>query len=259
MPSPTPSSLTRRLGLTIALLGVSASALPGETTALQPRSTPPPAGPDLDLESADVEYLPGLDLLVFEAEVAGTAGGTAPAPRGSMDGAPVLGYVFPTSLAPGDVGFETGEGTVALAVTAHPDFDDTPLWDENRNRRFDDDGVVFHTHWVVLVADARVPGGLAVAEISETEIAEVLPPTNPGMPMLMDSPGFSVVLDGNRLRVLVPAARLYAPPRFRYDAVTAYMEVGPSEDRPMLGVYRVYEVLSGDLSLPYEVRQGTDR
>jgi len=36
--------------------------------------------------------------------------------------------------------------------------------------------------------------------------------------------------------------------------VTAYMEVNTSDDaRPMLGVYEVYDVLSGDLSLPYGV------
>ncbi|MCB1058399.1 MAG: hypothetical protein KDD11_23095, partial [Acidobacteria bacterium] len=161
-----------------------------------------------------------------------------------------------TTLQPSDVGFLTGDGTVALAVTAHPDFDDTPLWDENGNRRYDDDGVTYHTHWVVLVSDDRVPGGLAVAEISETEIATVLPPTNPGMPMLLDSPGYSVVLRESSLKVLVPSARIYGRTEFRYDAVVAYMEVGPGPDRPMLGVYQVYDVLSGDLSLPFEVRRG---
>ncbi len=222
---------------------------------LDPQGTPPAAGPDLDLEAASVEYRPDLDLLVFEIQVAGTAGTTVPQARGGMDGAPVLGYVFPTDLDPADVGFRAGEGTVALAVTAHPDFDDTPLWDENGNRKYDDDGVIFHTHWVVLVSDDRVPGGLAVAEIGESEIAAALPPTHPGMPMLLDSPGYSVVLRGASLKVLVPASRIYGQTSFHFDAVTAYMEVGPGPDRPLLGVYRVYEVLSGDLSLPYQVRE----
>ena len=239
-----------------ALLVAPSSALAADgVDTVAPQGQPPAASPDLDLESVAVEYRADLDLLVFEIEVAGTAGGVTPTPRGGMDGAPVLGYVFPTTLQPADVGFRRGEGTVALAVTSHPDFDDTPLWDENRNRRYDDDGVVYHTHWVVLVADERVAGGLAVAEIAESEIAEVLPPTHPGMPMLMDSPGYSVVLRGDRLKVLVPAGRIHGGLDFRYDAVTAYMEVGPGEDRPLLGVYHVYEVLSGDLSLPYTVRR----
>ncbi len=248
---------TRRMMLVLALLALfvpGTGAAADAVAKLKPQMDPPPAGPDLDLERAKVEYHAKLDLLVFEAQVAGIAGRTTPEPRGSMDGAPVLGYVFPTSLKPLDVGFATGEGTVALAVTAHPDFDDTPLWDENGNHRYDDDGVTFHTHWVVLVPDDRVPGGLAVAEISETEVATVLPPTNPGMAMLLDSPGYSVVLKGRSLKVLVPASRVYGRTEFRYDAVVAYMEVGPGEDRPLLGVYQVYDVLSGDLSLPFEVR-----
>src|SRR5690606_41568896 len=82
----------------------------------------------------------------------------------------------------------------------------------------------------------------------------VLPPTNPGLPMYMDSPGHAVVLRGNALRVLVPATRVNNRLDFNFDAVTAYMEVNTSDDaRPMLGVYEVYDVLSGDLSLPYGV------
>lgn len=238
--------------LALPLLPATSSGA-AEPETLAPQGTPPAANPNLDLESASVQYRDDLDLLVFEVEVAGTAGATVPEARGEMDGAPVLGYVFPTTLEPADVGFRAGDGTVALAVTAHPDFDDTPLWDENGNRRYDDDGVVFHTHWAVLAPDDRVPGGLAVAEIAESEIATALPPTHPGMPMLLDSPGYSVVLRESSLKVLVPASRIYGATDFRYDAVTAYMEVGPGADRPLLGVYHVYEVLSGDLSLPYAV------
>ncbi|MEO5823753.1 MAG: hypothetical protein ABIT71_24875, partial [Vicinamibacteraceae bacterium] len=78
---------------------------------------------DFDLTAASVTYLVDLDLLVFEQQVAGTAGGTTPKAHGALDGAPVLGYVFPTSLPSTAVGFGTAEGIVALAVTSHPDFD----------------------------------------------------------------------------------------------------------------------------------------
>ncbi len=243
------------LPLTFTLL-LACAPLAGATNEpplVAPQGNPPAPSPSLDLQEARVEFLPSLDLFVFEIEVAGVAGSTTPVARGALDGAPVLGYVFPTTLEPGDVGFGTGSGVVALAVTSHPDFDDTPLWDENGNRHFDDDGVTFHSHWVVLVPDQRVAGGLAVAEIEAAQVGEVLPPTNPGMPMLMDSPGFSVVLQGATLRVLVPAARVYGDKQFRFDAVSAYMEVGPGPDRPLLGVYQVYDVLSGDLSLPFAV------
>ena len=211
------------------------------------------AGADLDLRSAKVSYLKELDLLVFEQKVVGKAGGTTPMARGQLHEAPVLSYVFPTTLASTDVGFSAVEGVVALAVTSHPDFDDTPLWDEDGNRDYDDDGVVFHTHWVVLGPDERVAGGLAVKAFAKEDASVVLPPTNPGMPMYMDSPGFSVVLRGDTLKVLVPAQRAGGRTDFQYDAVTAYMEVSTEGDRPMLGVYHVYEVLSGDLSLPFKV------
>jgi hypothetical protein len=163
----------------------------------------------------------------------------------------VLGYVFPTTLAPADAGFGTTDGILALAATSHPDFDDSPLFDENADGDYNNDGLTWHTHWVVLVKDTRVPGGLAVKEFRKTD-AVVLPPTAPKMPMYMDSPGHPVVTRGRQLRVLVPAHRVRNKREFRFDAVTAYMEVSHDPRRPMLGVYEVYKVLSGDLSLPFK-------
>ena len=209
---------------------------------------------DVVVSNAQITFIEDLDVLVFEQTVEGKAGNTVPEPAGQMDGAPVLGYVFPTSLRSTDVGFNEIEGVVALAVTSHPDFDDTPLWDENANRDYDDDGVIFHTHWVVLGPDERVPGGLSVIEFKKEEAANVLPPTAPGMPMYLDSPGHSIVFLQDKLRVIVPRSRINGRHRFNFDAVTAYMEVNTSDDnRPLLGVYEVYSVLSGDLSLPFSV------
>lgn len=221
---------------------------------------------DFDLTAASVTHLADLDLLVFEQQVAGTAGGTTPKPHGALDGAPVLGYVFPTSLPSTAVGFGNADGIVALAVTSHPDFDDTPLWDENGDGNFGNDGVRWHTHWVLLGKDARVPGGLSVKEFTRAD-AVVLPPTNPGMPMYMDAPGFAVSTRGRTLKVLVPVSRLRlsGDPTFRFDAVTCYMQVfapkaghahgTAAAAKPMLGVYDVFDVLSGDLSLPYAVQR----
>ena len=42
---------------------------------------------------------------------------------------------------------------------------------------------------------------------------------------------------------------------FKYDGVTAFMKVNTSlENMPMLGVYEVFSVASGNLSLPYSVK-----
>ena len=218
--------------------------------------TPLPMTDDVDIQSTSIRYLEDLDLFVFEQEVRGRAGATAPQARGQLDGAPVLAYVFVTDLNPATVGFGPVEGTLALAITAHPDFDDTPLWDENSDGNYENDGIVFHSHWVVLVSDERIAGGLSVRQFTEGDETVVLPPTNPGMPIYIDSPGYQVNLRRHRLQVLVPAYRLSHQTNFSFDAVTAYLQVNTSDiNRPMLGVYKVYEVLSGDLSLPYKVRK----
>ncbi|MEM9805108.1 MAG: hypothetical protein AAF959_07485 [Cyanobacteria bacterium P01_D01_bin.56] len=208
----------------------------------------------LEIQATQVQYLKDLDLLVFEQTLQGEAGSIVPEAAGQLNGAPVLGYVFPTTLSPEDVGFSSADGVVALAITSHPDFDDTPLWDEDKDRDYANDGAVWHPHWVVLEPDERVPGGLSVLEFAQEDNSVVLPPTNPGMPMYMDSPGFSVVTDEDTLRVLVPAQRINNVTEFNFDGVTAYMQVNTSDaERPLLGVYEVYSVASGDLSLPYTV------
>ena len=191
---------------------------------------------------------------IWEIKVKGTAGATIPDPAGQLHGAPVLGYVFPTSLKPTDVGFNQTEGILALALTSHPDFDDTPLWDENNDRSYDNDGIIWHPHWVVLHEDTRVEGGLSVKQFSKTDTSVKLPPTNPGMPMYMDSPGFQVITKGNSIKVVIPDYRMNHRVDFKFDAVTAYMQVNTENpDKPMLGVYKVYSVLSTDLSIPYSV------
>lgn len=193
---------------------------------------------------------------IWEITVHGNAGKTTPTPVGEMNGAPVLGYVFPTTLKPTDVGFNQTDGIVAMALTSHPDFDDTPLWDENNDKNYVNDGIIWHPHWVLLTEDKRIGGGLAVKQFDKNDSTVQLPKTNPGMPMYMDSPGFQVITKGNSIKVIVPDYRMNNQVDFKYDAVTCYMEVNTKRsDKPLLGVYKVYSVASGDLSLPYTVKK----
>lgn len=230
----------------------------GALAASQPDSaTPPPVSigstPDLEIVDASVRYVRDLDLLVFELRVAGEAGATTPEAAGAFDGAPVLGYVIPTTLPPGAIGF-AAEGIVALAITSHPDFDDTPLWDENYDGDFANDGGLWHVHWTLLIEDERAPGGLAVREVVDVAEADVLLPTNAEVPLYLDSPGFPVALEADSLRVVVPAPHVEDETVFAFDAVSASLIVNTSDPaRPTLGVYDVYGILSGDLSLPYTV------
>lgn len=210
--------------------------------------------PDLQIESTSIDYSDELQQLVFTIQVQGNAGASVPTAAGQMNGAPVLGYVFPTTLSPTDVGFNQTDGIVAMALTSHPDFDDTPLWDENLDRNYANDGIVWHAHWVVLTENTAVPGGLAVKQFEQGDTSVTLPPTNPGMPMYMDSPGYAVVTKTNTIKVIIPAYRMNNRTNFNFDAVTAYMEVNTSNPAyPLLGVYAVYSIASGDLSLPYTV------
>lgn len=237
-------------------LGLLAGSLMAAGAAASEPVQPTEAGPALDVTGQAVTYNPRLDALIFEQELAEEPGTIRPEPAGQLDGAPVLGYVFPTTLSPQAVGFGDVDGTLALAATSHPDFDDTPLFDEDADGDYDDDGRSWHAHWVVLGEDNRVAGGLSVVEFDEGD-EPILPPTNPGMSMYLDSPGFGIATHDDTLRVVVPAYRVSNDTDFRFDAVTAYMEVNTADDeRPLLGVYEVYDVASGDLSLPFEVSGG---
>ena len=251
----------RRRAARLASSGLGATALVAAlaatlTSAAQtPKPDLPPRTPDLEITDAAVRYQEDLNLLVFDLRIAGEAGATTPTPHGSFDGAPVLGYVVPTTLPAAAIGFSGTEGMVALAVTSHPDFDDTPLWDESADGDYANDGELWHAHWVLLVEDARAPGGLAVKEVVDVD-AEILPPTNAPVPLYLDSPGFPVDLAADGVRVVVPAPRVGGETAFSFDAVTAALVVNTSDpSRPTLGVQDVYGVLSGDLSLPYEVER----
>ncbi|MDX6182413.1 hypothetical protein SGQ44_07895 [Flavobacterium sp. Fl-77] len=227
----------------IAVFGQGNNANPSFTNSL-----------DLQIQSTTATFSKDLQQIVFKIQVQGTAGLSKPTAYGQLNGAPVLGYVFPTTLSPTDVGFNQTSGIVALALTSHPDFDDTPLWDENFDNNFENDGLVWHAHWVILENNTAVAGGLSVKEFVQGDTTVKLPPTNPGMPMYMDSPGYSVVTKTNTIKVIVPAYRINNKTNFNFDAVAAYMEVNTSNPAyPMLGVYAVYSVASGNLSLPYTV------
>lgn len=218
--------------------------------------------PDFIITSASVTHNKKWGQLEFEIIVKGSAGKTVPKPVGKLDGAPVLGYVFPTTLSAEDIGFSKTEGIVAMALTSHPDFDDTPLWDEDLDGNYTNasEGIVWHPHWVILVKDDRVKGGLSVKEFDPTDKSVKRPSTAaPGMHMYMDSPGFQIVTEGNTIRMAVPTYRVNNKVNFKFDAVACYMQIsapegGHGKTLPMLGVYTVYSVLSGNLSLPYAVK-----
>jgi hypothetical protein len=195
------------------------------------------------------------NVAIFHMGVSGRAGAKKPTPGGKLAGATVFSYVWPTTLDTALVGFEPKAGILAFAVTAHPDFDDTPLYDENGDGKLDNDGNVWHSHWVVLAPDEQCgPGALKVVDI-EKGARPRLPKTWPGLPILIDSPGWSPVFSGDTVEVRVPFDDIGAVQASTFDGVTAALRVNESVHSPLLCVVDVFKVASGDLSLPAKVDQ----
>lgn len=190
------------------------------------------------------------NVATFRMSVSGKAGQSKPAPSGKLAGSDVFSYVWPTSIDPYEVGFEHDAGILALAVTTHPDFDDTPLFDENGDGKLDNDGNLWHSHWVVLKPDeACGPKALAVVDIPAGQQPR-LPKTWPGLPILLDSPGWAPILSSDTVEVRVPFDDIGVVTAGSFDGVTAGLRVNASVHAPLLCVVDVFKVASGDLSLP---------
>ena len=185
------------------------------------------------------------NVAIFEIEVSGKAGEAKPKKSGKFAGARVFSYVWPTSIDPAEVGFEGKSGILALAVTIHPDFNDTPL--------FENDGAKWHTHWVVLTPDeACGPKGMKVKDIAEGAKPK-LPKTWPGVPLFIDSPGYPPRFTGKTVKVKVPFDNIAAVESAKFDGVTSGLRVNESVHAPLLCIENIFKVASGDLSLPGQV------
>lgn len=191
--------------------------------------------------------------VTFHMTTNGISGSDKPEPVGQLAGAPVLSYVWPTSLDPATVGFEGKTGILALAATSHPDFDDTPLFDEDGDGNPANDGTNWHSHWVVLTpTDACGEGALGVRDIEDGETPQ-MPATWPGLPIFIDSPGFTPLFDGPEVKINVSFADAEAIAGASYDGVTAALKVNVNVHAPLLCVTDIFDVASGDLSLPGKV------
>src|SRR5690606_33244056 len=121
--------------------------------------------PTFDILSAEAKAKGRI--VTFQMTLAGAAGTETPPPAGKLPGAPVYAYAWPTTLDPAVAGFAKSSGILALVVTSHPDFDDTPLYDENGDGDPNNDGKSWHSHWVVLAKDTACgAAGLKVRDIS---------------------------------------------------------------------------------------------
>lgn len=194
-------------------------------------------------------------IITFHMTTAGTAGASTPEATGEFGGSSVWAYVWPTSMDPSVVGFEGGTGILALAATNHPDFDDTPLFDENIDGDTGNDGGHWHSHWVVLSPNENCPAdALGVRNIPEGETPK-MPATWPGVPAFLDSPGYTPVFDGPEIRINVALAGADSTEitGASFDGATTALRVNANLHAPLLCVTDVFDVASGDLSLPGKV------
>ncbi len=242
------------LVVVFSVLGVSVYAQDGGVSTPIIAEPSDEVDPAFDITVAQVHRLGST--YYFQQEVVGTTGSEIPEATGDLAGAGVYSYVWPTSLDSSVVGFEAEQGILALVVTVHPDFDDTPLWDENEDGDTSNDGDLWHSHWVVLVSDDACEAGLKVQDIPEGAEPQ-LPETAPGLPLLIDSPNYMVELIDNEVIVAVPYTDMhqhsdnqYHFESFNFDAVTADLQVNSDLSAPLLCVTHVRDIASGDLSLP---------
>ncbi len=195
------------------------------------------------------------NVATFHMAVSGKAGESKPAATGKLAGSNVFSYVWPTSIDSYEVGFEKNAGILALAVTAHPDFDDTPLYDENADGDTTNDGNVWHSHWVVLSPNEQCgKDALGVVDIPEGTKPR-LPKTWPGLPILLDSPKWDPTFNRETVEVQVPFDNIGVVEKASFDGVTAGLRVNQSAHAPLLCVVNVLDIASGDLSLPGKVNQ----
>ncbi len=188
--------------------------------------------------------------LEFSMKTSGKAGSVIPTTVGKLANSSVYSYVWPTSLDSSSVGFAANQGILALAATAHPDFDDTPRFDENGDGNPGNDGNFWHSHWVVLVLDdACGKGSLKVKDIPEGA-KPTLPATWPNLPILIDSPGYEPQINGSTVKISIPLKDIGFPSTFKFDGVTAALRINADLHAPLLCVNDVFDVASGNLSLP---------
>jgi len=203
--------------------------------------------PAFDIHHADIVRKD--TTLEFTMYIEGGAGTETPDAHGQLAGAPVWSYVWPTSIDTSEIGFDADAGILSFAVTSHPDFDDTPLFDEDGDGNPENDGRRWHSHWVVLVPDdACGQDGLKVRDIPEGATPS-LPKTWPGLPILIDSPGWHPRFTQDSLIVTVPFDAEADLEGANFDAVTAALQVNASVHNPLLCVTDVFEA-AGGLKMP---------
>jgi hypothetical protein len=221
-------------GTALVLVSQVASATEIVTDKEYRRNLPP-----FDITKANIKIDPEGKFLDFSMSVTGLAGTRFPPKLDKVEGSRVFAYVWPTKIDPSAVGFEKGTGTLALAVTSHPNYDDAP------NIK----GREWHTHWIVMTKDGAEGCGKNLFRITDIPAGAKpsLPKTWPGLPILIDSPGYEAKFHSTDLSVRVPFANAASLKGVAFDGMTMAFRVKFGDNQPYLCSTDVYDVVSGDL------------
>jgi hypothetical protein len=108
---------------------------------------------------------------------------------------------------------------------------------------------------VVLQANEQCgEGALGVVDIPEGTKPR-LPKTWPGLPILLNSPGWNPIFNKETVEVRVPFEDIGLVESASFDGVTAGLRVNQSVHAPLLCVVNVMDIASGDLSLPGKINK----
>ena len=105
---------------------------------------------------------------------------------------------------------------------------------------------------MVLTPNESCPSdALGVRNIKDGETPK-MPATWPGVPIFLDSPGYTPIFDGPEIEINVTFlnADISTAIGASYDGVTSALRVNADLHAPLLCVENVFDVASGDLSLP---------
>jgi hypothetical protein len=81
-----------------------------------------------------------------------------------------------------------------------------------------------------------------------------LPATWPGLPILLDSPGYTPVFDAPEVKINVAIAQGVDVAGASYDGITAALRLNVNVHAPLFCVTDVFDIASGNLSLPGKIK-----
>jgi hypothetical protein len=237
------------LGVLLAMGAQAVTAGEIKTTKTVIRRTPP-----FDITKANIKINAETKQLEFSMSVTGVAGSSKPKEKDKVRSAQMAAYVWTIGVNPSVVGFEKDAGTLALAISAHPDFDDNLSGDgkgaKDVNGIENAKGGIWHAHWVVLTRDNSCGNNALKAVDIAKGSTPAVPKAWSGLPILMSNVDAEPKFSLTNVSVQVPVPDVGVFKGAAYDGMTAVFRVKEQPTRPYFCVSRVIDTVSDNLNFP---------